>query len=89
MIRVQLVRAWRERHEAVDVALADGACVGDALAAAHWTLDAEFVALAVYGHAATEATVLHDGDRVELLRALQLDPKQARRLRAARAKARP
>ena len=35
------------------------------------------------------AKMLHDGDRIELLRGLQLDPKQARRLRAERAKGKP
>jgi putative ubiquitin-RnfH superfamily antitoxin RatB of RatAB toxin-antitoxin module len=36
------------------------------------------------GVSATPATGLRDGDRVELLRGLQTDPKQARRLRAQR-----
>ena len=88
MIRVALVRAWPQRCEAVAIELAEQATVGDALQAAHWTLDAEFVGLAVFGQAAAMATLLHDGDRIELLRGLQIDPKQARRLRAERAKAR-
>jgi putative ubiquitin-RnfH superfamily antitoxin RatB of RatAB toxin-antitoxin module len=86
MIRIELVRAWPGRHEAIMVELGDGAQVSDALAVAGWTLDAEFVGLAVFGVAATAATTLHEGDRIELLRPLQLDPKQARRLRAERAK---
>ncbi len=84
MIRVELVKAWPQRHASTAIELADGACAGDALAAADWMLDAEFVGLAVFGQAATPATALHDGDRIELLRVLQLDPKQARRLRAER-----
>ena len=87
MIRVELVRAWLRRHESVSVDLADGAQVGDALEAAGWQLDAEFTGLAVFGQAATTRTPLHAGDRIELLRRLELDPKQARRLRAERAKA--
>ena len=87
MIRVELVRAWPRRHESVSVDLADGAQVGDALEAAGWQLDAEFTGLAVFGQAATAGTPLHAGDRIELLRRLELDPKQARRLRAERAKA--
>ena len=55
-----------------------------ALEASGWRLDGEFVGLAVFGLAAGGDTRLHDGDRVELLRALQVDPKQARRLRAER-----
>ena len=86
MIRVELFRAWPHRYESTTVELDDGAQVGDALDAAGWRLDAGFVGLAVFGVAATQATVLHDGDRIELLCALQLDPKQARRLRAERAK---
>ena len=82
MIRVELLRAWPQRHEAKTIELADGANVGDALAAVNWGLDAEFVGLAVFGQAATEATTLHDGDRVELLRPLLADPKENRRRRA-------
>ncbi len=84
MIRVELVRAWPGRCEAITVELADGASVDDALMATGWTLDQELIGLAVFGVAATQATRLHDGDRIELLRGLQVDPKQARRLRAQR-----
>jgi putative ubiquitin-RnfH superfamily antitoxin RatB of RatAB toxin-antitoxin module len=89
MIRVELIRAWPRRHESVAVDVADGAQVGVALEAAGWRLDAEFTGLAVFGQAATVHTPLHASDRVELLRRLELDPKQARRLRAERAKRKP
>ena len=89
MIRIELVRAWPQRHESTSVELAAGANVVDALEASGWRLDAEFVGLAVFGQAATQDTPLHDGDRIELLRGLLLDPKQARRLRAERAKGKP
>ena len=89
MIRVELLRAWPQRHRLASVELPDGANVAEALEAGGWRLDAEFVGLAVFGQAATMATRLHDGDRIELLRGLQLDPKQARRLRAERAKGKP
>lgn len=88
MIRVEFVRAWPQRHESVVVEVAEDATVGEALRVANWALDAEFTGLAVFGVAATAGTALHEGDRVELLRGLQLDPKQARRLRAERAKQR-
>lgn len=84
MIRIELIRAWPSRHEAVTVELADDATVGDALTASGWTLGQALTGLAVFGVTATESTPLHDGDRVELLRGLQIDPKQARRLRALR-----
>ena len=83
-MRVELVRAWPSRSEAMTVDLPDHACLGDALVASGWALDAEFVGLGIFGLAATPATRLRDGDRIELLRALQIDPKQARRLRAQR-----
>lgn len=79
-------RAWR-----VPLVLPAGATVADALAAADLpgrvpgaALDAE--RLAVYGRPVTPATVLADGDRVEVLRPLQADPKQARRIRAGQAR---
>ncbi len=84
MIRVELLRAWPQRHEATTVELADGARVADALERAGWGMGGDFVGLAVFGQAADGQTMLHDGDRVELLRRLELDPKQARRRRAGR-----
>jgi len=39
--------------------------------------------LAVLGRLTTPDTVLHDHDRIEILRPLAIDPKEARRLRAA------
>lgn len=87
MIRIELIRGWPRHHQSASVEVEPGACIGDALASAGWNLDAEFVGLAVFGEAATLATPLHAGDRIELLRRLPVDPKQARRLRAGRATA--
>ena len=84
-MRVQLLRAWPHRAECVDLEVTADARVGDALDAAGWRLEGGFVALAVFGVAASRETRLHPGDRVELLRPLQRDPKQARRLRAGKA----
>lgn len=88
-MRVELVRAWPRRHESRVVDLGDAATVAEALQEAGWSLDAEFTGLAVFGVAAGADTLLHEGDRVELLRALQMDPKQARRLRAQRRPLKP
>lgn len=88
-MRIELLRAWPGRYETASVELAAGASVGDALAAAGWRLEGEFVGLAVFGVTVDHASKLHEGDRIELLRPLRLDPKQARRLRAERAKGRP
>ena len=83
-MRVDVVRAWPHRHESRTLEIGEGATIATALQATGWSLDAEFTGLAVFGVAAGTDTVLHDNDRVELLRALLVDPKQARRLRAKR-----
>jgi putative ubiquitin-RnfH superfamily antitoxin RatB of RatAB toxin-antitoxin module len=82
-IRVDIVRAWPHRHESLRLELPDGATVGDALAASGWDSDGDCAGLAVFGVRATRAQALADGDRVEVLRGLRADPKDARRRRAA------
>ena len=81
-MHIDVLRAWPHRHESRAVEVGEGATVATVLAASGWGMDAEFTAVAVSGVTASSDTVLHEGDRVELLRPLQLDPKQARRLRA-------
>ena len=65
-----------------------GSTLADAVAAAGLSslaLDAGGeLKLALWGRLQSAQTPLHDGDRVELLRPLRVDPKQARRLRARR-----
>ncbi|MCC7095879.1 MAG: RnfH family protein [Thermomonas sp.] len=84
-MRVQLVRSWPHRCERMEVDVDAGARIADALAATGWGPDGEFVALAVFGQPASLDILLHEGDRIELLRRLRVDPKQARRLRATKA----
>lgn len=79
-MKVELLRAWPRRFERVEVELPEGASVADALSKAGWSEDG--VACAVFGVTVTLQTSLVDGDRVELLRPLQADPKEARRRRA-------
>ena len=86
-LRVQVVYALPQRCWTVELQLPEGACVADALAqeAVEKGLPEGVVdpgRLAVFGQAATLDTRLHSGDRVEILRPLQADPKQARRQRA-------
>jgi putative ubiquitin-RnfH superfamily antitoxin RatB of RatAB toxin-antitoxin module len=86
-IRVQVVYALPERAWSVSVQLPEGATVAEALAAADLAARVPGLAvdpdrLAIFGRAAGPASVLHDRDRVEILRPLQVDPKQARRQRA-------
>ncbi|MBU8977968.1 RnfH family protein [Lysobacter sp. FW306-1B-D06B] len=89
-MRIEVVRAWPRRFEAVSLELPDGATVAQALAATGWGDDDGTVGHAVFGVRVAPDTVLHDGDRLELLRALQADPKDARRRRAeSKTKPRP
>lgn len=81
-MRVQVVRAWPRRHEAVTVELPPGADVSAALAACGFDLEG-IVGYAVFGERVAPDVPLRDGDRLELLRPLQVDPKEARRRRAA------
>ena len=83
MVRVEVLRAWPRRHVSVALHLPEGATVADALAASGLVLDG-ICAYAVFGEKATLDTVLRDGERLELLQPLLLDPKEARRRRARR-----
>ena len=86
-MRVSVLRAWPEAHECVELQLPDGATVADALQASALSCDG-MAGFAVFGVRADASTRLHDGDRVELLRPLLVDPKQARRRRAEAQKTR-
>lgn len=82
-IRIEVVRAWPRRHAAATVRLPAGATVADALAACGLALDG-IAGHAVFGERVAPTAVLHDGDRLELLQPLLVDPKEARRRRAGR-----
>jgi len=84
MMRVEVVRPLGPSAgeiERVVLELPEGACVDDALQASGLGFPA-LAGIAVYGERVTPAHLLRDGDRLELLRPLRLDPKQARRKRA-------
>ena len=82
-MQVELVRAWPRRFDAVRLSLAPGSTVANALDVADWRGDDETVAYAIFGVRVKADHVLQPGDRVELLRPLLADPKDARRRRAA------
>ena len=83
MLRIQVVIAWPHRCTQREVVLEEGATVADAVRQA--SLETAGVAgYAVFGLAVEPSEPLRDGDRVELLRPLQIDPKEARRRRAQR-----
>ena len=81
-MRVEVVLAWPERCLRRELVLPEGSTVADAVAAAALDATAESVAMAVHGVLARPQQVLHDGDRVDLLRPLLADPKENRRRRA-------
>jgi uncharacterized protein len=80
-VRIELLRAWPRRFERTELQLPEGTAVRDAVMAAGWGDDPEVVACAVFGQRVDGDTLLREGDRLELLRPLLADPKEARRQR--------
>lgn len=80
-IRVEVIRAWPRRHEAVELELPAGATVAQAASGCGLSLDG-IAGYAVFGERVTEDAGLRDGDRLELLQPLLADPKETRRRRA-------
>jgi putative ubiquitin-RnfH superfamily antitoxin RatB of RatAB toxin-antitoxin module len=91
-LRVEVV--YSPRAGVVDrvmLALPPGATLADALAASGVNErhpEAASLPAGVWGRVQPADTPLRDGDRVEVYRPLQVDPKEARRLRYKRQKAR-
>ncbi|PPU94664.1 RnfH family protein [Xanthomonas albilineans] len=81
-MQIEVVLAWPERFVSRTLQLHDGATVADALASAALAEATPGMPCAIYGEIAAPNRVLQDGDRVELLRPLLVDPKDARRRRA-------
>lgn len=85
-IRVSVVYADLQRQIERQVEVPAHATVDEAIRASGIDKDvaAAFTpaAIAIFGRRVSAATRLHEGDRIELCRPLQIDPKQARRRRA-------
>ena len=86
-MRISVAIALAARQEVVEVELPEGATVGDAIVAS--MLESRFagadlgtVEVGVWGNRVERDSLLRDGDRVELYRALKADPKDQRRRRA-------
>lgn len=84
-ITLTYASAARTVHETV-LDVADGTSVAQALLLAGWLVTfpeirAQALALGVWGRKAGPQTVLREADRVEVYRALRVDPKVARRER--------
>ncbi len=92
-IAVTVVWATPDRQDIVALTLPAGATVGEAVACSGLVerrgIDPGAVCTGVGGRRVRIDAVLRDGDRVEILRPLAVDPKEARRLRAASRNPRP
>ncbi|MCY4128392.1 MAG: RnfH family protein [Gammaproteobacteria bacterium] len=92
MIQVEVVYTKPDRQWSVDLELAEGTSAEEAAELAQnsepllWVDDLNIVAFAVWGEEVTAEHELKDGDRLELLRPLPVDPMEARRRKAAAAK---
>ncbi len=85
-MRIEVVHALAGEQRVVVLHLAPGASAGEAVAASG--LASGSPRLGIGGREVSVGEPLRDGDRVEILRPLALDPKEARRLRARRRSAR-
>lgn len=87
-VRITVVWCAPGCEDLLELTLPDGATVGDAIGAAgvlrrHPDSAAGTPDVGIWGRACTLAQRLADGDRVEIYRPLTVDPKEARRVRAA------
>ncbi len=86
-ISVEVVLATRERQMLLALTVEEGATVADVIAASGIAsrfpeLDLEEMPAGIWGKAVARERTVRDGDRVELYRPLQIDPREARRQRA-------
>jgi putative ubiquitin-RnfH superfamily antitoxin RatB of RatAB toxin-antitoxin module len=86
-MRVTLAVALPTRQEVIDLDVAPGATVAEAIVAAHLGerfpgVDFSAMRAGVWSRAVPGSTALREGDRVELYRPLAADPKDMRRRRA-------
>ena len=88
-MRVEVVYALPLRQELVVLELAPGSTVQDAIQASGFSRslsDIDVSRAGVWGRPVSAETGLRDGDRVEIYRPLIADPKEIRRVRAAKAR---
>ena len=86
-MRVEVVFALAEKQELLVVALPDGSTVGAAiersrLARQFPDIDFDTLQAGVWGKPTARGHVVREGDRIELYRPLEMDPRDARRLKA-------
>ena len=86
-ITVEVVFARPERQILRRVQLPAGSTVEDVLAASGLAEEAPPYRVGIYGKAVPAMTVVRDGDSVEIYRPLRADPKDLRRARARKKRA--
>lgn len=89
-MQIEVVYALPERQVLRRVSLPEGSTVEDAVRASGFAgefpeIDPKRVG--IFGKSVSEGTILRDRDRVELYRPLKADPKEVRRARAAKKRA--
>jgi len=88
-MRVEVVYALASAQDCVALDLEEGAVAYEAIKASglieyHPELAAQDWHLGIFGRKVARGTRLRDGDRVEILRPLAMEPNEARRRRARR-----
>jgi putative ubiquitin-RnfH superfamily antitoxin RatB of RatAB toxin-antitoxin module len=87
-LAIQVVYAAEHEQVVVNLKLASGATLGEAIAASglreRYGLGELGGLTGIYGRLRAESELLRDGDRVEIYRPLRADPKDMRRKRARR-----
>jgi hypothetical protein len=87
-MKIEVVYAWKEEADTVSLSLPPGATLREAVLASgvlerHPELSLEQQTFGIFGRRAPLDQRLAPGDRVEVYRPLAMDPKEARRRRAA------
>ena len=80
-MKVEVVYATAQGANSEELELPEGTTVQAAVAASQFA-STPVAATAIFGKAVSADRLLEDGDRIELLRDLLIDPKDARRRRA-------
>lgn len=87
MLAISVAWITREVQDIVPLSVPDGTTVLQAIAASRlpqaYGFDLANLTVAVAGKRRRLDAPVHDGERIDLLRPLQVDPKDARRRRAA------
>lgn len=88
-LNVEVVYAEQFRQEVVSLVVEDCANAISAVRASGLlrsspSCNQDQITLGIFGRIVAPGTILHDGDRVEIYRPLNIDPKDERRIKAAR-----